>query len=62
MERKFQKTIQSTQRPEDNWELIIIDDASTDDTWNKINKYKTNKYIIYRNKKISNGLPMLYNI
>ena len=34
-----------------NYTAIIIDDASTDDTWIEINKYKTDKYQLYRNKE-----------
>ena len=33
-----------------NYTAIIIDDASTDNTWTEINKYKTDKCQIYKNK------------
>ena len=34
-----------------NYTAIIIDDASTDNTWTEINKYRTDRCQIYRNKK-----------
>ena len=34
-----------------NWELILIDDRSTDNSWQKIKKYRNPKIKIVRNKK-----------
>ena len=34
-----------------NWELILIDDKSTDNTWKKIKKYESSKIKIIKNKK-----------
>ena len=34
-----------------NYTVILVDDASTDNTYDEINKYKIDKYKIYRNKK-----------
>jgi len=34
-----------------NYTTIIVDDASTDNTWEEINKYKTDRCLIYRNTK-----------
>jgi len=34
-----------------NYTPIIVDDGSTDDTWKEINKYKTDRHIIYRNTR-----------
>ena len=33
-----------------NYTHMVVDDASTDNTWEEINKYKTAKHLLYRNK------------
>lgn len=50
--RYIAKAVESVKRQEVEWELIIIDDASTDDTESKLAVYKEDKRIHYiRNHK-----------
>lgn len=43
-----------------NYTVIVVDDASTDDTWEEIGRYKTDKYLVYRNEKnIKNAANMI---
>ena len=45
-----------------DYTVIIVDDASTDSTWNEINKYKTDKYVLYRNKINQKNASNIINI
>ena len=44
-----------------NWELIIIDDCSQDNTLGKIEKYKDSRIFVIKNE-INKGLPACLNI
>lgn len=43
-----------------NYTAVVVDDASTDNTWNEIKRYKTDKHLICRNEKnIKNAANMI---
>jgi len=45
-----------------NYVTMIVDDASTDDTWEEINKYKTGNCQLYRNKTRNKHAANIANI
>ena len=56
--RKHMKSMNSQNY--ENYTSIVVDDASTDGTWKEINKYKTDRHVIYRNaKNVKNAANMI---
>lgn len=45
-----------------NYTAMIVDDASTDNTWKIINKYKTNNCLLYKNKTNNKNASNIANI
>ena len=45
-----------------NYTAMVVDDASTDNTWEEINKYKTDNCLLYRNKTNKKNAANISNI
>lgn len=47
-----------------NWECIVVDDGSTDNTWNVLRKYaeRNNRIKIFKRERIPKGAPTCRNI
>ena len=53
-EKYIQESIESVlKQTYSNWELIIVDDCSTDNSWETINSYNDNRIITLKNEKNS---------